>query len=155
PLHLPLPRPPPPTPFPYTTLFRSGRPLRLLEPQASGGPLALDRRSLGQARLAPVQLRRERVLLFPDPLLRDAQLLVPQHARQEGGALGPGQLRHHGEILLPREVGIEELVVRHAEPALELRRHLREGIRDELPVLVQLGGVQPPDDFVLVRADPE
>src|SRR5207302_8828215 len=67
---------------------------------------------------------------FAHPLLRLAQTLVAQHTRQERRPLGLAERRHHRQLLLAGEVRVEELVVGHAQRALELAGDRFEGIRD-------------------------
>jgi hypothetical protein len=57
-------------------------------------------------------------------VLRDAEFLVAEHARQELSAPAGTHRRHHAQLLLPREIRVEEFRHRHAEPALH---ELRDG----------------------------
>ena len=93
--------------------------------------------------------------LILETLLRDAEPLVTEHPAQELSSLRRGHLRHDRELLLPGEVRVEELRVRHAQRALELVRHRLERVRDGLSVLVQGSRGKTPPHAVLVRPKAE
>ena len=134
---------------------RPRRPPRRREPLLGGPPLAREARRIGQPGLEAAHLGRQRVPHLAHALLRVAQPLVAEHARQERRPLGPAERRHHGQLLLPREIGVEEFLVGHSERALELVRHRLERVRHELPVLLQRRGREAPRHAVLVRAEAE
>ncbi len=125
------------------------------EPRFRTATLRGEGLGVGQRGLEPAQLRRERVADLAHALLREPQPLVAQHLRQERRPLGLAERRHHLELLLAREVGAEELLVRHPQRLRELVRHGLEGIGDEPPVLVQRGRGQAARDAVFVGPKPE
>ncbi len=92
-----------------------------------------------------------------EPVLRGPDPLVPEDAREELRALGRGHRRHDGELLLPGEVGVEELVARHAEETGDALGDGadRVGDRRRIAVLVELGAVQGAQDAILVGAEGE
>src|SRR2546430_10971277 len=51
--------------------------------------------------------------------LHDALPILAQHTRQERRPLGLAERRYHRQLLLAGEVRVEELVVGHAQRALE------------------------------------
>src|SRR5207244_967728 len=120
-----------------------------------GLPRRGERRAVGEAGLETPHLRRHPVADFAHPLLRLAQALVPEHARQERRPLRLAECRHHGQLLLAREVGVEELVVAHSQRALQLVGDRLERIRDHLAVLVEHRGGEPALHAVLVGAESE
>jgi hypothetical protein len=136
-------------------LRRARRAPRRLEPLLRGPPLGRELLALRQPGLEPLGLRRQRVATLAHPLLREPQAIVAQHARQERRPLGAAQRRHHGQLLLPREVRVEELVAAHAQHALQLVGHLAQRVGQRAPVLVQLGAVEAPHHPVLVPAKAE
>src|SRR4029077_6696074 len=108
-----------------------------------------------QSGLEPVHLVAECVAPLAGAFLCQCELLVPEDARQEGRALGTGRVRQHRELLLAGEVGVEELVVRHAEHALQASRDFLQRVGDNDAVLVQLGIIEPALHAVRVAAESE
>src|SRR5207237_764002 len=96
-----------------------GRPAGPAQSLFRGLPRRGERRAVREAGLNAPHLRRHPVADFAYPLLRLAQALVPEHARQKRRPLRLAERRHHGQLLLAREVGVEEIVVGHSQPALE------------------------------------
>ena len=135
---------------------RRGR--RLARPgQAAGCLLALllELRLRRQPRLEPIDFMPQRVAALANALLRNGELLVAQHAREKRRPLGAGRVGQHRELLLPGEIRVEELVVRHPQHALQSRGDFLEGIGDDGAVLVQLGIVQPALDAIPVTTEAE
>src|SRR2546430_3532204 len=87
--------------------------------------------------------------------LHDALPILAQHTRQERRPLGLAERRYHRQLLLAGEVRVEELVVGHAQRALELAGDRFEGIRDHLAVLVERRGGEAARHAVLVGAESE
>ncbi len=86
-----------------------------------------------------------------------AQPLIPQHPGQELGALGRPHRRHHAQFLLSGEIGVEELVARHAEAAAQYVGDPGESAGDRLGpfVEVELGSRQAALHAVSVRPQNE
>jgi hypothetical protein len=84
----------------------------------------------------------KRVATFADTLLRERELLVTEHPRQKGRPLGPRCVGEDGQFLLAREVGVEKLVVRHTEHALQPPSDFLQGVGNDCAVLIQLGTIQ-------------
>ena len=82
--------------------------------------------------------------------VRQPQPLVPQDAGQERRPLRLPEARHHRQLFLPREAGVEELVVRHPERAAELVGDFLDRVGQQAAVLVELGAVEAPDDAIRV-----
>ena len=103
-----------------------------------------------------LRLRLDGALALTHEILRVAQALVAENARQELRALGRTHRRHHAELFLPGEIGVEELLVAHPEPAMQEVVHgtdrrrdrrrgaveeelgVRQATRDEIPMSAQL-----------------
>src|SRR5207247_2984994 len=84
--------------------------------------------------------------------LRAAQALISKHSRQELRALGRSHLGHHAQLFLSREVRIEELLLRHAEPTTQQVGHASDGVRDRgrRAVEIQLGARERARDVIAV-----
>src|SRR5256885_257648 len=143
----------------FNTYFTGQKELAVMAALGKTERAAFLSRVLGYERLREAQERvrevRNGVADFAHPLLRLAQALVPEHARQERRPLRLAECRHHGQLLLAREVGVEELVVAHSQRALQLVGDRLERIRDHLAVLVEHRGGEPALHAVLVGAESE
>src|SRR5690606_38032702 len=107
---------------------------------------------VGQSRTQPLRLVPQLVAPLPRALLRDSQPLVAQHLAEEAAALRRAHLRQELELVLTREVGVEELLAAHPEPPLEVLRDAadRRGDRRRRAVQEHLGAVQRAHHAVLV-----
>ena len=90
-------------------------------------------------------------------MLSLSELFVSQQAREKLSALRGAHCRHHSEFLLLREVGVEKLVVGHAQQVGNLAGNglVTVRYRSFTTVQIQLGAVQAPNNPVLVRAERE
>src|SRR5262245_53653786 len=126
-----------------------------LQPLQRGGAVGLELALVRQPRFQTLQLGGESVADLPYALLRQLQPLVAEYARQERRPLDFAERRHHRQLFLAREIGVEELVVRHAEHAAQPLGDRFERVRHDLAVLPQLRAVEVARDGVLVRSQRE
>src|SRR5690606_18521222 len=113
-------------------------PLRCLELVARSGEGAPHALRVRHATHESLCLRTYQLSPVARERLRRAKLLVAQYARKELRTLCRPHGRHHVKLLLPGEVGVEELRPRHPQPALEKLRHRTYGVRDRLLGTVQV-----------------
>ncbi len=88
------------------------------------GERALNDVGVRHSGAQPRRLGDERLPAFARQVLRRSQPLVAEHAREELAAFGRAHRGHHAEFFLPGEIGMEELVAVHPEPA---REHVGDG----------------------------
>ena len=80
---------------------------------------------------------------------------MTEHAGEKCRPLRACRIREHGEFFLSGEVRVEELGVRHAQHALQARRHFFQRVGDNGAVLIQLGVIEPAHDAIGVGAEAE
>ena len=133
------------------SLRRTGRRHALAGTRLGG----LDLGQIHQTGAQGVVARAERGAALLEPVLRGPNPLVPEDAREELCPLGRGHRRHDGELLLPGEVGVEELLAGHAEKAGDALGDGADGVghRRRIAVLIELGAVQRAEDAILVGAE--
>src|SRR5690606_38364889 len=94
------------------------------------GPFGAERVRVREPGPESVDLVAELVPPGARPLLREAEPLVAEDLAEEPAALGRAHLGEELELLLPGEVGVEELLAAHREPLLEVRRDAAQARRD-------------------------
>jgi hypothetical protein len=113
--------------------------------------------SVAQGGLEDADLGAQLLLALAGQVLRAAQPLVAQHLAQEAAALGGAHRRQELQLLLPGEVGVEELLAGHPQPLLEIVRRPAQRGRHRLRPAVQehLGVVERAHHAVLLLAQGE
>ena len=111
-----------------------------------GHPLVGPASAASSSARSPSPARRRRPgpearSAFLEPVLGRPDPLVPQHPGEELRPLGRAHRRHHRQLLLAGEIGVEELVARHAQQAGDPLGDGADAVGDRggIAVLVQLG----------------